>query len=365
MITRRQFVKLASLPLLGASFAPLLGGCSNLSANAAGLVSSEAASTAGASGSAASAQNAAASSVQSLDAFLFDTIVSVQATCSDTLMKQVEKRLVYFENIFSKTVAGSDVDLINTAAGDPIEVHPETAEVINAALQFSEASDGLFDITIGGVVALWDFKEGVVPSEEDLAAALAHVGYHNIVLEGTTVQLTDPLTQIDLGAIAKGYIADDIAALLRENGCESALINLGGNTYALGTKPDGSLWNVGLQDPNEAHGATFGSVRVQDKSVVASGINERSFEKDGVRYHHLLDPRTGMPANNGLASVTIVSDSSLEGDASTTTCFLMGGTEGTNFVQAHDGIEAIFMATDGTRTQTAGIHIESSNALKE
>lgn len=346
MLTRRQFIQASSLPLLGLALAPVLGGCSNPAANA----------------QAASAQKtaAAAAGMTTLDTFLFDTIISIKAACSQDVMDTVEKRLVYFENIFSKTITGSDVDLINTAAGEPIQVHPETADVIQAALQYSEESDGLFDITIGGVVALWDFKEGIVPNEDDLQAALKHVGYKNISLEGDMVTLADPQTQIDLGAIAKGYIADDIAELLRKEGCESALINLGGNTYALGKKPDGDMWNVGLQDPNGAHGSIVATMTAENKSIVASGINERSFEKDGVRYHHLLDPRTGMPANNGLASVTIVSNSSLDGDASTTTTFLMGLDAGMQFVEDHVGLDAMFISTDRTITKTAGMNIESA-----
>lgn len=345
MLTRRNFISLAALATLGAGLLPALGGCSSAVASAAG--------SAPADGKAHPHDEAA-----TLDAFLFDTLVSIEAHCPESLLGQVEKRLVYFENIFSKTVAGSDVDLINNAAGDPVAVHPETADVIAKALAYSAETDGLFDITIGGVVALWDFKAGIVPEEQALAEALAHVDYRAVELDGETVRVRDPLARIDLGGIAKGYIADDVARLLREGGCESALVNLGGNTYALGRRADGSPWQVGLQDPNAARGEAFASVSVCDRSVVASGINERSFVLDGRTYHHLLDPATGMPADNGLASVTIVSASSLTGDACTTAAFLLGAEAGREFVESHDELEALFIRTDGTTLASTGMETE-------
>lgn len=345
MLTRRTFISLATYSLLGAGLAGALGGCTSAAAGTAGLGS-------------AFAETPNATPAK-LEAFLFDTLVTVEAHCPESVLAQAEKRLVYFENIFSKTVSGSDVDLVNTSAGDAIELHPETADVIARALAYSEDSDGLFDITIGGVVDLWDFKQGIVPEQSALDEALAHVDYRAIELTGTRVRLLDPLARIDLGGIAKGYIADDIARLLADNGCESALINLGGNTYALGAKPDGSPWQVGLQDPNRARGEAFAAVPVTDASVVASGINERSFELDGRTYHHLLDPATGMPADNGLASVTIVSASSLTGDACTTAAFLLGLEAGMEFIESHDGLEALFIGTDGTASASSGMTWEA------
>ena len=345
MLTRRNFISLATLSLFGTGLLSVLGGCSTAVAGAAGPVGTSAVEQKG-------------DAPTKLDAFLFDTLVSIEAHCPARVLDQAEKRLVYFENIFSKTVAGSDVDLINNAAGEPVEVHPETAELIASALRYSEESNGLFDITIGGVSGLWDFKQGIVPEQSALDKALAHVDYRAVELDGTAVRVCDPLARIDLGGIAKGYIADDIARLLRENGCESALINLGGNTYALGTKPDGSPWHVGLQDPHAARGTAFSTAPVTDKSVVASGINERSFVQDGRTYHHLLDPATGMPADNGLASVTIVSASSLDGDACTTIAFLLGLEAGMDFIESREGLEALFIDSNGAAHSSSGMVTE-------
>ncbi|WP_139650576.1 FAD:protein FMN transferase [Raoultibacter phocaeensis] len=347
MLTRRSFISLATYSLVGAGLAGILGGCTSAAASAAGL------------GAPSQGEPSSASCLSKLEAFLFDTLVRIEACCPESVLAQAEKRLMYFENIFSKTVSGSDVDLVDNAAGDAIELHPETADVIAQALAYSEASGGLFDITIGGVVDLWDFKQGIVPEQSALDEALTHVDYRAIELVGTTVRVLDPLARIDLGGIAKGYIADDIARLLADNGCESALINLGGNTYALGTKPDGSPWQVGLQDPNRARGEAFAVISVTDTSVVASGVNERSFTFDGRTYHHLLDPATGMPADNGLASVTITSASSLDGDAYTTTAFLLGLDAGMEFIEAHEGLEALFVGTDGSTTASSGMAWEA------
>lgn len=287
--------------------------------------------------------------------FLFDTVINIKAHCPQEVLDLVEERLIYFENTFSKTIEGSDIYRINHAAGAATTVKPETADLISKALQYCELSGGLFDITIGGVVDLWDFVNGVIPDANTLAEALNHVNYHNVTVDENVVTVSDPLSRIDLGAIAKGYITDDITNLMKEHGCESALINLGGNTYALGVKPDGSDWRVGIQDPHKATGTSFGTVTVTNKSIVTSGINERSFKKDGITYYHLLDPRTGMPAQSGLASTSIISNLSLDGDAFSTITFIMGLQEGLQAVESYGGLEAIFIDDQGKETVTENL----------
>ncbi|MDR3037641.1 MAG: FAD:protein FMN transferase [Coriobacteriales bacterium] len=287
-----------------------------------------------------------------LTEFLFDTVIEITAYCDQELLEAARERLTYFEQIFSRTREGSDIWTLNTAAGATVEVHPETAEVIAQALPFCELSDGLFDITIGTITSLWDFNDAVVPDPGELARALLHIDYRKVLVEGNTVTLADPEAKLDLGAIAKGYIADDIAALLRAGGCASANINLGGNVYVLGNKPDGSPWNVGIQDPLQGRGTVMGRVSVSDTSVVTSGPYERSFELDGVFYHHILDPRTGYPAQTDLASVSIISDSSAEGDALTTTTFLLGKAAALALVEARPSAQAVFVDNNGSVVTT-------------
>jgi thiamine biosynthesis lipoprotein len=323
----------------------LLAGGGLLSACVPGSSASEDAfaSGDGSDDAAAATSNAPATLIE----FLFDTIIDIKAYCPQALLDEVYERLVYFEGIFSRTREGSDIYLINAAAGAPVEVRPETADIIARAREFSELSGGLFDISIGTVTCLWDFEEGVVPASDELAAALGHIDYRLIELNGTTVTLKDPATKLDLGGIAKGYIADDIVALLREGGCQSANINLGGNVYVLGSKPDGSPWNVGVQDPFEPRGTILGSVLLTGQSVSTSGPYERGFERDGVRYHHILSPRTGYPVQTDLASTTIISTSSTMGDALSTTAFLMGKSAALELIDAQDSLRGIFVDNSG------------------
>lgn len=341
MLTRRSFVSLSTLALLGLGLPSILQGCEPVEAAQAKTGSRPLESM--------------ADQPSSLMLFLFDTVIGIEAYCPQEVLAGVEERLRYFESILSKTATGSDVYAINHADGNPTPMHPETADLITQALRYSELSGGLFDITVGGVMELWDFKNHVVPDPDDLAEALLHVDYRTVGVEGQTVTLTDPEAAIDLGGIAKGYIADDIVSLLKTHGCTSALINLGGNTYALGTKLDGSPWSVGLQDPNQPRGTQFASVSVANRSVVASGINERSFEANGTVYHHLIDPRTGMPQQNGTASATIVSERSLDGDAFSTITFLLGAEKGLSFIQEQPGAEVLFVGVDGSRAQSEGL----------
>ena len=338
MLSRRAFLSFSACAL----------------AAGASLLSTGCARTADAEGGLGASSSDAYGEPARTTVFAFDTVSDIEAYCPQDVLDEVEDRLRYFEGIFSRTVVGSDVYAINHADGMPTEVSPETAEVIAEALRYAELSDGLFDITIGAVTQLWDFKNGVVPDSQALARALEHVDWRGVGVRGTVVTLTDPYAAIDLGGIAKGYIADDVARLLRERGCESALINLGGNTYALGTRPDGTPWSVGLQDPGKARGTVYAQVQASDLSIVASGIEERGFEKDGVYYHHLLDPRTGMPVANGTASVTIASARSVDGDACSTIAFLLGAEEGLAFIEEQPGIEALFIGTDESSAASKG-----------
>ncbi|MDR0347682.1 MAG: FAD:protein FMN transferase [Coriobacteriales bacterium] len=290
--------------------------------------------------------------LKTFSSFLFDTYIEIRAACEQQVLDSLNERLIFFENTFSRTREGSDIYRINSANGKPTEIHEETAFLIEQARIYSELTNGLFDITIGAVSSLWDFKEGIVPDEAVLAAAVNHVDFRAVKLSGTTVTLEDAAARLDLGGIAKGYAADEMARMLREAGCESALINLGGNIYALGLKPDGSPWNVGIQDPLRERGAIKAVVPARDLSVVTSGPYERGFERNGVRYHHILDPRSGYPVVTDLASSTIISERSIEGDALTTCCFLLGLDAACDLVQNRSGVDALLVDAAGEVTMT-------------
>jgi thiamine biosynthesis lipoprotein len=288
----------------------------------------------------------------SFSAFLFDTYIEVRAVCEQALLDSMGERLAYFEERFSRTREGSDIYRLNTAGGAPTEVSVETADLINQSLECSALSDGLFDISIGAVSELWDFKEGIVPSPDVLAEAVSHVDYRAIEVTGTTVTLGDSAARLDLGGIAKGYAADEMARMLRDADCQSALIDLGGNIFALGYKPDGEPWSVGIQDPFLERGALKAIVAAHDLSVVTSGPYERSFELDGTRYHHILDPRTGYPVQTDLASASIISTLSIDGDALTTCCFLLGREAAYRLAEERPGVDALLVGEDGSISLT-------------
>lgn len=312
--------------------------------------------------SASASANSETFEVQSRTLFVFDTVVQLSAQCAPETMDALAQRCTYFENKFSRTVEGSDIWNINHAAGAPVEVCEETARVIRASLEYSEASNGLFDITIGTVSSLWDFVEGVKPSDEAIAAALPHIGYDVISVDGTTVALSDPETMLDLGGIAKGFIADDLVDMLRDAGCENASLSLGGNVYVMGKSYDGDAWSVGVQNPNGAVDDVIASIPACDASLVTSGLYERSFEEDGALYYHILDPKTGYPVKTDLESASIKSESSTDGDAYSTILFLLGHDGALDLVNGDSRFEALLVDDSGTVTKSQGSEFEVLSA---
>ena len=347
-LSRRSFTRLAlsSLPALG------MLGLAGCGADAGAGADDKTGSAS--SSSSASASSASDAEVVSTTLFAFDTVVQISAQCEQALLDKVAERCTYFENKFSRTVEGSDIWNINNAHGAPVEVCAETAACIQAALEYAQASGGLFDITIGAVSSLWDFVEGVKPTDEQIAAALPHVGYGCVELDGATVTLSDPDAMLDLGGIAKGYICDDLVRLLREGGCANASISLGGNVYVMGMSFDGDEWTVGVQDPNGAANDVIATIPATDVSLVTSGLYERGFERDGVFYYHILDPKTGYPVATDLESASIRCESSTTADAYSTILFLLGHDAAKSLVDADDRFEAVFVDDAGAVTQSSG-----------
>lgn len=260
-----------------------------------------------------------------------------------------------YENYFSNTLPDSDISKINQAKGAPVTVHEETVELLEKGISYGNLSDGAFDITIGELSDLWDISlkalleeadASMIPSETEIAEALATVDYTCIKINGNEVSLTNPDARIDLGGIAKGYIADKMKEYLLEQGVESALINLGGNVLTVGAKPDGSPFTIGVQYPFKDDGSSIASVQVTDETVVSSGIYERYFKVDDTLYHHILDPHTGYPYSNNLLGVTIVTKNSVDGDALSTICFALGLEKGMDFIEHLDDTEALFITED-------------------
>lgn len=253
----------------------------------------------------------------------------------------------------------SDVALINSSAGlSPQEIHPDTYALLERSLRFSELTDGAFDVTVRPLTSLWGIgkKKDYIPDKNEVAAALKLVGYRDLLLDKgrCTAFLRKPGMSVDLGGIAKGYAADEASRILREHGIESALVNLGGNIAAVGLREDGQPWQIGIQNPLSARGGSLGTLEARDKTVVTSGSNERFFVKAGVRYHHILDPRTGYPAGSGLLSVTAVCGCSADADALTTALFV-SGTAGAMKLLGSSDAQAVFVTESGDIFLTEGL----------
>lgn len=281
---------------------------------------------------------------------LFDTVINVRIydAADDSILKRCEELCKKYDAMFSNKIEDSEISKINQAGGAPVEVSAETITLIQKGIYYSELSGGVFDITIGSVSALWDFK-AETPSLPDAAAiadAVSHVNYKNIIIRDNTVRLLDPYARLDVGAVAKGYIADRLRDYLEDEGIRHALIDLGGNIIAMGSKPDGSDYNIGIQRPFGETGTPITSIKLSDKSIVTSGVYQRYFKEGDNIYHHILDPDTGYPRENNLYSVTIITNSSLTADALSTTCFLLGYDRGMNLVNQLDNVDAVFITDD-------------------
>ena len=282
----------------------------------------------------------------------FDTVISIKLfdTDDENILDECKDLMETYEEMFSRTIPTSEVSLINNSGGTPVKVSDETLYLIETAVDLSIVTDGAFDITTAVLSDLWNIKEnpGIIPDEEDIEEALSHVGYENIVYDKEgNVSLTDPDARIDLGALAKGYVGDKLKEYLVEQGVKSGIIDLGGNIVLIGSKPDGSNFNIGLQKPFSKRNEIITSVKTSDKSVVSSGNYERYFEKDGKIYHHIFDPFTGYPVDNELLQASIICDSSLMGDALSTSCFILGAEKGRKLIDTYgNGAEVILITKD-------------------
>ena len=289
----------------------------------------------------------------SVSAFMLDTVVKVTVYGKDGAAAAGIQTVAAYEKKLSRTLPESEIYILNAEGGG--EVSPETAALLSTALDYGELSGGLFDISIGAVSGLWGFTgEKTLPGAEEIAAACEFVDYRNVEISGNTVSMDEGM-KLDLGAIAKGWIADRVAENLRAAGVSSALINLGGNIVVVGSKPGGDAWNIGIRKPFAAEGEIIGTLELRDKSIVTSGVYERYFEEGGVLYHHILDPKTGCPAETDLRSATVISDSSADGDALTTICILLGEKAALELIESLDGIEALLVLADGRIVTTSGL----------
>lgn len=264
------------------------------------------------------------------------------------------------EKILSSQNEKSELHQVNQSAYDhEVEVSDTLFTVAQRSLQYCKETDGALDCTIGKINDLWAFGTGnaKLPDEEEITPLLVDKGYEQVQLdeEKRTIRFLNPNIQLDFGATAKGFAADEIKNMLvEEYGITCGIINLGGNIITIGAKYDGQPWGIGITDPNDTTRAVS-TEYLTNATAVTSGNYERYFIEDGVRYHHILDPKTGYSANNGLISTTIITENSMLADALSTATYVMGLEKAYAYIESLDDVEAIFITDDGTVVKTSGI----------
>jgi len=295
--------------------------------------------------------------------FLLDTLcqITIYSDDAQALLSEAFDLIEHYESLFSVTLHGSDIWRINQARGEPTEVSPETLELIRASLEYSAMSYGMFDITVGRLSSLWDFTGRYgVPSELEIEFAVDTVDFRQVVIEGNTITLENPEAWLDLGGIAKGFIADRVADFLRERGVLGAVIDLGGDVVVIGEKPDSTPWRIGVRHPFDEETPLMGVLETYEAAVITSGIYERRFKQDGAIYHHILDPNTGVPVITEIVSVTVISESALTGDALTLISLMVGTERAIRLLnQAPGVIGALLILEDGELIKIGDINFKT------
>lgn len=283
-----------------------------------------------------------------------DTVMTIRAYGADgALLSDLQSTVADLEQKLSVTVDTSQIAELNAAGGGTLS--PDSLELLESALSLCARTEGNLDISIYPVSRCWGFtrEEKQIPDRETLTALLAHVDYRQIRISGDHVTLPQGM-MIDLGSVAKGYTGDVLIRRLRQEGISSACLNLGGNVQTIGTKPDGTPWQIGIQDPQSQE--TLGVLSLSGQAAITSGMYQRYFMgEDGHTYGHILDPATGYPAENDLLSVTVVGQEGVVCDGLSTGLFVMGLEKATQFYRDSSDFDAVFVLRDGSIRITEGI----------
>lgn len=276
--------------------------------------------------------------------FCMDTVMDLRAYGEEgnNAVKNAEEELKHLETLFDRKSGTSDIHNINSGK----EVSEETEEILKKALEISAKTNGAFDITVSPVMDLWGFYDSnySVPSDTDIKNALKSVNYKNIFFNNGKINILNN-AGIDLGGIAKGYASDKVIEIFKDYGIKSAIINLGGNVFALGRRSDGKMWTVAITDPFDKENYAL-TLEIEDKAVITSGGYQRFFEENGKRYHHIIDPKTGYPAQSGIESVTVISSNAAEADALSTALFVMGKDKAAEFLKKNKNIDAVIITDE-------------------
>lgn len=290
-----------------------------------------------------------------MDTYMTFSLYDDSARNAQTVLERAEGRIAELEAMWSVTDENSDIYAINHSKGQSVTVHEETAELLSFALEMAKETGGALEPTLYPVLTAWGFTTGEnqIPPEDRIEELLETTGYERVVMEGDRITLEDGM-MLDLGAVGKGYAGDEAMQTIRDSGISSALLDIGGNIQAVGSKPDGSDWRLGLRNPFED--GIFGVLEISDRAVVTSGNYERYFiGEDGVRYGHIVDPVTGHPVNNGVASVTVISEEGKLCDALSTALFVMGKEKAVEYWKLHHNFEMILVTEDKEIYITDGI----------
>jgi thiamine biosynthesis lipoprotein len=301
---------------------------------------------------------------QTAEVFAMDTIMdlTVYGDNAKELLTQAREWISRYENLFSVNVESSDVAKINAADGKPVEVSDDTYELIQKSLEVSRQTDGLFDISVYPLVCAWGFTtdEYRVPDQSEIAEKQKLIDYKKIILsDGNKVQIASGM-EIDLGGIAKGYLSQKLMELFREGGATAAVISLGGNVQTMGEKPDGEPFVVGIANPQDSS-EVYGTMEIGEKAVITSGAYQRYFEQGGKTYHHIMDVRTGEPAESDLGSVTVISDEGETADALATALYVMGKEKAIQFAKANQNIQLVLIDKQNEVWTSDGIVFEKKN----
>ena len=292
-------------------------------------------------------------------------IRNMETSKANDVIAKAFKECEKYENLLSRTVEGSDIYKINHSDGKPVKVSDDAKYLIEESKKISEQTSGIFDSTIGKIEELWNFTgdNPKVPPQGDIQKALTQVGYKNVKVDGNTVTLENKRPFLDLGASAKGYIADRLYDFLKKEGVKSAIINLGGNVVAIGGKEGDKDWKIGIESPYSKKQNVIGAVSVKDKTIVTSGTYERYFEEKGKKYHHILDPQTGFPRNTDVLSVSIMAKSgkSVTCDLYSTTCLLLGKEKAIEFMKDKKGFEYCIVDNNQKITKSPGFNLSQQS----
>ena len=301
---------------------------------------------------------------ESRTVFALGTVCSIQLFTekpqaeANAVLQSCISRLEELERHLSANAESSTLIDINKASGvSAVNVPADIYPLFERAVFFAEKTDGSFNPVIGSVVKLWNigFENAQKPEDRDIQAALSRTGYKDVQLTGAAVFLRKEEMKLDLGAIAKGFAADELTRIVTQAGIAHAVIDIGGTISAVGKRPDGNLWNIGIRDPRVQQGQPIISAPIEGRCISTSGSYERYFEQDGVRYHHIIDPATGYPVRNNLIAVSVFSTSATDADALSTASFVLGYEKAVKLLAELPDTEVLFIFDDNSVRTTGDL----------